>query len=304
MQMANSRTGDPTLRRHVRQAVRSDAAALQKLLRTGVYVHVHVDWRPPGEWLGSPGFVVYDEGAAGEMPGEQATGNITACMAVTADPPPAAWVRAAAAKSTAGFSQAEAMFAEILENLDPAIEEISWFMADYWPLHWLERLGFEPSIEVLAYFKEDLTIPPFKTLPELQVRPLLIEDIPALVEMETAAFEPRWRHSAADLNLAWRNSLSFDVALLDGKPVAYQVSTGGDGNAHLARVTVHPERQGLGIGATLLATAIDKYRLQNIRTVTLNTQSDNQASHRLYERFGFRLTGHSYPVWSYKVDRG
>lgn len=304
MQMANSRAGDPALRRNVRQALRSDAAALQKLLRTGVYVHIHVDWRPPGEWLGSPGFVVYDEGPAGEMPGEQVGDDIIACMAVTADPLPAAWVRVAAAQSTAGFAQAAAMFAEILQNLDPAIKEISWFVADYWPLHWLERLGFEHSIEVLTYYKEDLSIPPFKTLPDLQMRPLIVEDIPALVEMEAAAFEPRWRHSAADLNFAWRNSLSFDVALLDGKPVAYQVSTGGDGNAHLARMTVHPERQGLGIGAALLATAIDKYRLQNIRTVSLNTQSDNQASHRLYERFGFRQTGHSYPVWSCAVDRG
>lgn len=305
MQMANSRAEDSILRRHVRQAGRDDAAAIQKLLQTGVYVHVHVDWRPPGEWLGSPGFVVYEGRAVADQTTDgQATSDILACMAITADPPPSAWVRVAAAKASVGYSQARAMFDRILENIDPAIEDISWFMADYWPLHWLERLGFRYDLDVLTYYKEDLSVPSFRMPPDLQIRPLMVEDIPALVEIETAAFaEPRWRHNAMDLGLAWRNSICFDVALLDDRPVAYQVSTGGEGNAHLARMTVHPDCQGMGIGAALLATAIDKYRLQNIRTVTLNTQSNNTASHRLYERFGFRPTGHSYPVWAYAVER-
>lgn len=299
MQMANTGSGDLALRRHVRTAEQSDAAAIQKLLKTGVYVHIHVDWRPPGEWLGASGFVVYEEKRAGA--GGKA-GDVIACLAVTADPPPSAWVRVAAAQSTVNFSITEAMFAQALENIDPAIEDISWFLADYWPLHWLERLGFVHSIDVLAYRKEDLAVPPFRMPAGLQIRPLLIEDLPALVAIDTAAFEPRWRHSLTDLNFAWRNSLSFDVALLDGRPVAYQVSTGGEGNAHLARMTVHPACQGRGIGAALLASAIDKYRLQNIRTVTLNTQSDNRASHHLYERFGFRPTGRAYPVWTYYVN--
>ncbi|MBW7959557.1 MAG: GNAT family N-acetyltransferase [Anaerolineae bacterium] len=301
--MANSMDADPALRQHVRVAKLSDASAIHKLLQMGVYVHIHVDWRPPGDWLGLPGFVVYEEGKEDRAGDGRRRDSLTACMAITADPPPAAWVRVAAAKSTASFAIAEAMFAQILENLDPAIEDISWFLADYWPLHWLERLGFRYSIDVIAFRKEDLAIPPFKMPPELYLRPLMFEDIPALVEIEAAAFEPRWRHSASDLELAWRNSLSFDVALLDEKPVAYQVSTGGEGNAHLARMTVHPDHQGRGIGAALLATAISKYRLQNIRTVTLNTQSDNEASHHLYERFGFRPTGRSYPVWTYSIDR-
>jgi ribosomal protein S18 acetylase RimI-like enzyme len=86
---------------------------------------------------------------------------------------------------------------------------------------------------------------------------------------------------------------------LDGMPVAYQFSTGGEGNAHLSRMTVHPAQQGKGIGAALLANALENYRLQNIKTVTLNTQTDNLPSRRLYERFGFEVTGFSYPVWSF-----
>lgn len=306
MQLANSTADGASLRNFVRQATRGDAAAVQRLLRMGVYVHVHVDWRLPGEWLGKPGFVVYEH----EKPGAKNLGfggnsgpEIIACLSVAAEPPPAAWVRVAAVESTAGFAQAEVMFAEILGNLDPAIDEIAWFMTDYWPLHWLERLGFVPVSEVVAFRKNDLDAPSYNAPSDLQIRPLLIEDIPALAAIETAAFEPRWRHSADDLFLAWRHSISFQVAVLAGEPVAFQFSTGGEGNAHLSRMTVRPDRQGLGIGAALLAKAMNGYRLQNIQSVTLNTQSDNLASRRLYERFGFRPTGFTYPVWSYFPSR-
>lgn len=256
----------------------------------GVYVHIHVDWRLPGEWLNRPGFVVYEGDAAG---------RITGCMAVAAEPPPAAWVRVAAVESHAAFNQAQAMFDRIVSEIDPQIKEIAWFLTDYWPLQWLERMGFVPVSEVLGYSKTGLDAPPVVAPPGLEIRPLLMEDIPALAAIETAAFEPRWRHSAQDLALAWRHTVNFTVALLDGEPAGFQFSTGGDGKAHLSRMTVHPAKQGQGIGAALLADALENYRLQNIRSVTLNTQSDNQASRRLYERFGFQPTGYSYPVWSY-----
>ena len=40
------------------------------------------------------------------------------------------------------------------------------------------------------------------------------------------------------LYLAWRQSLSFDVALLDGQPVGFQFSTGGGGGAHLSLIHI------------------------------------------------------------------
>lgn len=307
MQLANSGPSEPLLDRHVRRANRGDAALIQRLLRMGVYVHIHVDWRLPGEWLGRPGFFLYgrDETENDSLtPAKNEENEWVACMAVAAEPPPTAWVRVAAVDSAAGFARMESLFQRVLSELDPDINEIAWFLTDYWPLHWLERLGFMPVSDVLAYRKEGLSAPPFASLPDLVIRPLLIEDIPALAAIETSAFEPRWRHSADDLYLAWRHSLCFTVALLNEVPVAFQFSTGGEGgNAHLSRMTVHPDYQGMGIGAALLGNALEIYRLLNIKTVTLNTQSDNRASRRLYERFGFQPTGFSYPVWSYFPNR-
>jgi ribosomal protein S18 acetylase RimI-like enzyme len=281
--------------------MRSEADAVMRLLRTGVYTHVHIDWTLPGEWLGTPGFVVYDrewDGVDGRGK-HRRSADISACLAIGADPLPAAWVRVAAVDTNTGFNEVQAMFAEILERLDPAITEISWFLTAYWPLRWLQQLGFQPTNEVVAYTKPDLTIPSYNSPVGLQIRPVLLEEMPLLAAIEEAAFEPRWRHSLEGLVRAWRQSISFDVALLDGEPVAFQFSSGGEDNAHLSRMTVHPEHQGKGIGAALLARAIEGYRLQNIHTASLNTQADNTASQRLYERFGFQPTGYTYPVWSY-----
>jgi ribosomal protein S18 acetylase RimI-like enzyme len=302
MQLANSTAGDPLLKQYVRGATQADADGVMRLLRLGVYVHVHIDWRPPGEWLGTPGFVVCEKAPKGynkRGERERASGEFAGCLAIGAEPLPAAWVRVAAVDSNDGLEQTQAMFAGILERLDPAITEIAWFLTDYWPLLWLEQLGFEPVNEVIAFRKDDLAIPPYSAPADLQLRPVLLEELPALAAIEAAAFEPRWRHSARDLSRAWRQSISFDVALIDGRPVAFQLSTGSGNMAHLSRMTVHPDYQGRGIGGALLARAIDGYWLQNLRNVSLNTQSDNLASQRLYERFGFRPTGYTYPVWSY-----
>lgn len=305
MQLANSTAGDLLLRPHVRGAMQSDADAVMRMWRTAIYTHIHIDWTLPGEWLGTPGFVVCDRHWDSEdslaRHRHQKT-SITAGLAVGADPLPAAWVRVAAVDGDNGLAKMEAMFSAILERLDPAITEIAWFLTDYWPLQWLEQLGFRPTNEVVAYSKPDLTIPPYNVPAALKIRPVLLEEMPLLAAIEEAAFEPRWRHSAEGLVRAWRHSINFDVALLDGRPVAFQFSNGGEGNAHLSRMTVHPEYQGKGIGAALLAKAIEGYRLQNIRSVTLNTQSDNLASQRLYERFGFQSTGQTYPVWSYYLS--
>lgn len=278
---------------HVRRATRADAGAIQQLLQLGAYIHLHVDWRVPGDWLGTPDFVVYTRAA------DTDADTVAACLAVGADPLPAAWVRVAATRTVAAYGQCEAMWAAVLEGLEPDINEVAWFITDNWPLHWLDRLGFVPVSTVLGFRKDDLEPVPFSAPVGLDLRPALMEELPALAEMEAAAFEPRWRHSAQSLYLAWRQSLSFDVATLDGQPVGFQFSTGGNGSAHLARMTIHPQWQGQGIGAALMARALEGYGRRKVRGVTLNTQEDNIASQRLYGRFGFRPTGQKYPVWSY-----
>lgn len=305
MQLANSHTTGIDRLPGVRRGELADAPALQRLLQTAELIHTHIDWRPPGDWLAWPGFYVYDlsRGDGEDHVPRSMFGNnpytVSACLAVTADPPPAAWVRLAAFLE-ANFSQAWALFSAVVERLDPAIEEIAWFVDEDWPLAWVERLGFVPAGEVISFLKTDTTYPAFDAPAGLVIRPAKADDLPALAAMEAKAFAPRWRHSAEGLFLAWQRAFSFDVALLAGEPVGFQMSHGGRGKAHLSRMTVEPALQRRGIGAALLAHAIDDYQAREVRTITLNTQADNEPSQRLYRRFGFRPVGDTWPVWEWR----
>lgn len=298
MQLANAKADMHGQSEGVRPAVRSDAAALQRLLRDGAFVHVHVDWHLPGDWLGEPGFVVHlGHGQRGARNGS-VSDQLQGCLAITADPLPAAWVRVAAVRPNDGFPLLDDMLRLAVDSVDPAVEQIAWFLSDRWPESWLEKLGFAPVIDVITFEKQDMSVAAYQAPLDLAIRPVRMEDFPALAAIEEVAFEPIWRHSADGLLLAWRQSLVFDVAVLDGRLVGFQFCTRTHNGAHLARMTVHPEAQGRGIGAALLAEAIELFRAKNLKRISLNTQRDNVASQKLYRRFGFVESGQSYAVWS------
>jgi ribosomal-protein-alanine N-acetyltransferase len=284
----------------VRQAVKGDAAGITALLQRAACSHVHVDWQLPVEWIGTPGFVVWEETRArATLTGLVGT-RLRACLAATADPLPAAWVRAAALDE---IRQPERVLAEMLGAVTRylarlGVTELAWLAAEEWPDNYAPGLGFRQAYAIISYMKDSLTVPPFREA-AMTIRPVQDEDFGQLADLEASAFEPIWRHSATALRLAWRQALSFDVAERDGQPVAFQYSVLGQSGltAHLVRMTVRPELQGQGIGSTLLAHAVEGYRRHGLGGVSLNTQSNNYRSQRLYEKFGFRLSGDELPIW-------
>ena len=69
-----------------------------------------------------------------------------------------------------------------------------------------------------------------------------------------------------------------------------------------ARLAVEPRLQNQHIGSALIRDLF-LYSLENdIHEVTVNTQSDNQASLALYTKLGFSITGEKYPVFTYHLS--
>ena len=56
-----------------------------------------------------------------------------------------------------------------------------------------------------------------------------------------------------------------------------------------------------GLGAALIEDLIANIPQGRERRLTVNTQSDNTASHALYSRLGFRRTGERFPVFAFAV---
>ncbi|MCA9979670.1 MAG: hypothetical protein KDD89_02520, partial [Anaerolineales bacterium] len=227
MEIANQ----PAVHALVRPAQHTDAKVIQRLLTHEFYTHTHVDWYNPLDWLGTPSFMVYE-----------ADGEVTACLAITADPAPAAWVRLATLTYSAHpLARLESLLYGAIPHLQAqGVNQILWMSNKRWPDRWLPSLGFERINWLEAYTKEGLAIPPH-TPAEVQIRPVLPEDFTVLAQLEARTFEALWRHSARSLHRGWHKALSFDVAWQHGRVVGFQHSVAGPENgAHLARITIDP----------------------------------------------------------------
>lgn len=295
MEMAN-------LHLTLRFAGKDDAGAVAQFLRSTGYGHVHVDWRLPGEWLGTEGFVLAETTRDHVL----GAGELQACLAVGADPPPAAWVRVAAVREEQqSVSLLSAMLQEVRPYLaEQGVSQLGWLPRMGWPAEWLQALAFEQVDEVVTFVRVDLeNLPDVPSSAAARLRPVQPNEFARLAAIEEAAFDPLWRHSAEGLRLGWRQATSFDVALLDERIVGFQYSAPGDVQdaGHLVRLTVDPEAQRAGIGSALLLSALHNYRRQGLREASLNTQLSNEPSRRLYEKFGFEMAGHRWPVWRLSI---
>lgn len=273
----------------VRPAVSADSGPITRLLRAADFVHLHADWRLPVDWIGRPGFLLHTSG----------TGTVDGCLAATADPTPAAWVRVAAF-ATAGDLRTglDAMLSEAEAALrDAGVTQLAWLSSADWVDARLPPAGFA-HLETIETYVATRWRMPDERLPRVSIRPVASHEFDALAALEVDTFEPLWRHSADALRLAWQQAISFDVVEWLGRIVGFQYSTRGRSDSgHLVRITVHPDVQGKAVGTALLAHAFDGYRRMGLRRVTLNTQTSNLPSQTLYHKFGFRPTGRRYPVW-------
>lgn len=289
----------------VRIAKKSDAPAITRLLNGTRFTHYHVDWWVPVDWLGDAGFVVVQKETEAAQPPSllMPRDEMLACLAVTADPPPAAWVRLTAVSPHLDpHDTLINMFAPVVEHLQKtAVTEVGWLVLNPWPLPVLPELGFTEFSGIETYTKNNLDLPSMKSVPELRIRSVVERDFEGLAALETAVFEPLWRFSKETLRLARRDAVSFDVAYLGDRLVGYQISSGGRFGAHLVRLTIAPDLQGYGIGTAIFAHAIKEYERRGYQHITLNTQVDNDASHRLYKKFGFSPSGEQMPLWVMEI---
>jgi ribosomal protein S18 acetylase RimI-like enzyme len=275
----------------VRPARAADGPAIDRLLRNGLHTHSHPDWRSPIHWIGrAPAFVAENRyGLAG-------------CLITSADSPPAAWVRAAAA--TTGGPPAVVVNKLLSAGLDALaaldISSLTAMPTAAWLVPVLDHLGFTIVEHVETWVKDDLTAPKAGA-DDIQVRPAQVAEMAHLAVIEQAAFPPRWQHSAETLALAWSQAATFTVAEQNGKITGFQFSQSHGDRAHLVRLTIDPIVQGTGVGTRLLADGLSHCAALGLTHISLNTQSNNLASHRLYAAFGFYRSGHPLPVWERQV---
>jgi|SRR5208282_453385 len=134
----------------------------------------------------------------------------------------------------------------------------------------------------------------------IQIRDASHRDLLRIVEIEQLAFPSPWSLSAfrRELTLPFSRlmvavSEEDQSAPISGFLVRWLVAD----ECHVLNVAVHPDCRRFGIGAELLASAIDEAKEKRAEVVTLEVRRSNLPARCLYRKFDFeerRLRRHYY----------
>lgn len=277
-----------------RPANAADHQPLSNLIFYETRLHRHLDWRSPLDWLGDPFFWVLEEG-----------NRMMAALACPVETEHIAWVRlfVHAADWSAGnawdllWHAAKEGIAQAGGAVVGAIVMQPWFQ------NVLAASGFENRQGIVMLEWRGFTSRP-RAVVEAQgfrIRAMSEADLPGVEVTDAASFEPLWQNPLFTLKNAFAQSLIRTVLEDEHGIAGYQLTTGNGLRAHLARLAVHPRAQGRGAGRLLLSDLFAKLAAQGIGRLSVNTQSDNHVSLRLYERMGFVRTGEQFPVYTFDV---
>ena len=188
------------------------------------------------------------------------------------------------------------LWREVARQVKTLVNNIAVLIIEQWLLTLIKPLGFQYREDIVTLRRGAERPPEVKV--GFQIRQATGSDLALLQAVDRAAFDPLWQMTLHDLRNAQRIASACTVAIdSQSQVLGYQLSTQYHRNGHLARLAVLPSNQGRGVGAGLLTDLIWRFLRRNTQTITVNTQSRNQTSQRLYQRFGFRHNGYNLQVW-------
>ena len=122
------------------------------------------------------------------------------------------------------------------------------------------------------------------------VRPMTVEDISAVVEIEKESFTTPWTPHAFRLEM--RNSLAvYKVVEVDGRVAAYGGMWLILDEGHVTNIAVHPDFRGRHLGRKIMEVLMDEARQRKLLRMTLEVRKQNHVAIALYKDLGFLLAG-------------
>jgi ribosomal-protein-alanine N-acetyltransferase len=251
------------------------------------YVHRHLDWQSPTDFIGSPYFQV-----------AQRAETIMAALACPMDLPGVAWLRLFVSASQVNLLDAwnllwEPVCSRLMETpgtIGAAIPLSPWIV------NLLEKSGFSHTNDVVVLrwvSGSRMSEPP----PGVRIRAMCAGDLPAVFQVDAKAFQPLWQNSLSSLQSALAQSIISTVVEDASGIIGYQISTSSQMGGHIGRLAVVPEYQGRNLGYALVYDVLRQFERQRIFHVTVNTQRDNLISQSLYAKAGFKKTNEAYQVY-------
>ncbi len=270
----------------VRPATSSDRSILDDLTENNRHAHFNLDWWSFDDWLRPDRS--HDALWIAEHDHEP-----IGMVAIPIDHSPSVWIRGAA---VADHYEPLSIFAALIDHALPrlqssGVQQVASIGYPDWYADLLKDTQFTQLVQVISMRKDDRALPDLRLEPNVIIRPARSIDVPTIVANDRAAFDEVWWYSDRSIAHVLPLVAHFVVLELDGQIVGHAFSDVYGGQGHLIRLAVHPNFQGRGLGEKLLIESL-RYQIEaGAYPLTVNTQSDNLASQKLYKRLGYRSIG-------------
>jgi len=286
--MAAQNTGS-NLKSTIIQATKNNYDQLADFFNQYHYIHRHLDWFTTLDWLGDQPFLY-----------ESVNDQIEAVICTVPENYDIAWIRAFGVREKKHLkAHWKKLLAEATQKLrGSGIRTLASLALHGWFEDLLKAENFNNHHNILVLeWQGDF---PKRQPSDLEIRSMTASDLPFVEIIDHIAFPSLWQNSLAGLRKAFHQTGISTVAIKKGQVIGYQISTAMTIYGHLARLAVHPDYQRQGIGYAIVYDLLKRFEHRGFWRVTVNTQSNNLPSLRLYDQFNFIRTDEEIPV--YELD--
>lgn len=233
----------------------------------------------------------------------RADGMLCAALACPVDPEPVAWLRLLACGDAVSPETAwQTLWLHARQDLESRMRTVVAAIAtEQWLTPILISAGFRSVEEIVLLQWNGFTDAAHDLPPGARIRPMQIEDLGEITDIDRDAFDPLWHNSLETNTFALSQGCHATVIEDSGGILGFQISSASSYTTHLARLAVRRSAQGRGLAGALVRHLFAHAVRTASGVVTVNTQSGNGPSLALYSRLGFRRTGERYPVYTLPV---
>jgi len=123
----------------------------------------------------------------------------------------------------------------------------------------------------------------------LDISPMILDDIPAVLEIEVQSFQSTWPPNAFANEIRDNKLAFYFVGRLDGRIVAYGGIWVILEDSHVTTIAVAPELRGQRLGEEMLVRLLDEAIARGASWITLEVRESNEPAQRLYRKYGFTV---------------